>query len=243
MGTQERSSLVDDTPHLRATPLLDLGHPTIRDLVDERGWRDLPEHERIGAVYAFVRDEIPFGYNTSDDRPASEVLADGFGQCNTKTVLLMALLRSVGIRCRLHGATIHKRLQRGVVTGLAYRLAPTEIAHTWAEVHLADRWVGLEGVILDAAYLDGIRALHPDQGAFLGFGVGVDDLADPPIRWCGSDTTVQSTGIVRDHGTFDDPDAFYERHGANLTGLRGVWYRSVVRRKMNRTVARIRAVA
>ena len=50
-------------------------------------------HDRIGAAYAFVRDEIAFGYNLADDLPASRVLEDGLGQCNTKGTLFMALLR------------------------------------------------------------------------------------------------------------------------------------------------------
>ncbi|CAH8720987.1 transglutaminase-like domain-containing protein, partial [Paenibacillus thiaminolyticus] len=55
-----------------------------------------------------------------DDIPASEVLRDGRGQCNTKSILLMALLRKVGIPCRIHGFYIDKRMQKGALTGLVY---------------------------------------------------------------------------------------------------------------------------
>jgi transglutaminase-like putative cysteine protease len=191
-----------------------------------------------------VRDEIAFGYNASDDIPASAVLADGHGQCNTKTTLLMALLRAADIPVRFHGATIHKRLQKGVVTGLLYRLAPRNIIHSWAEVRIDARWVGLEGVILDARYLDGVRAWFPTAGdAFLGYGVGTDRLTSPPIDWTGSDTWIQSTGINNDLGVYDDPDTFYAEHGANLTGLRGWLFRHKVRPLMNRRVAAVRASA
>ena len=44
------------------------------------------------------------------------------------------------------------------------------------------------------------------------------DLADPPVDWRGSDTYIQRDGINQDFGVFDDPDAFYARHGAK--GLR-----------------------
>ena len=147
--------------YLQPTPLLDYQHTALQQLIAHRGWADLDATEGIGAVYAFVRDEIAFGYNAADDVPASDVLADGYGQCNTKTTLLMALLRGIGVPVRFHGATVHKRLQRGVVQGLPYRLAPADIIHSWAEVWHHDRWVGLEGVILDAAYLDGIAAQSP----------------------------------------------------------------------------------
>ncbi|CAM3056352.1 transglutaminase family protein [Actinomyces slackii] len=225
-------------PHLRETRLLDL--PAVEPLVRERRWRELAVSERIGAVYDFVR-ELPFGYNARDDLPASRVLADGYGQCNTKTILLMALLRAAGVPCRLHGATIHKSLQRGVVTGLAYRLAPDSIVHTWAEVRIGERWTGLEGVICDPAYLDGVRRLTGVTGEFLGFAVGTDSLADPPVNWCGTDTAIQQTGINRDFGTFDSPDDFYARHGINLSGIQSWVYQHLVRHLMNRRVARIRA--
>lgn len=65
----------------------------------------------------FVRDEVTFGYNASDDLPASRVLADHIGQCNTKGTLLMALLRAVGVACRFHRFTIDKALQKGAITG------------------------------------------------------------------------------------------------------------------------------
>ena len=77
---------------LRPTPLLNFGNPYIERLVTDRNWRALPERERIGAAYDFVRNEIAFGYNASDELPASAVLADGVGQCNTKSTLLMALM-------------------------------------------------------------------------------------------------------------------------------------------------------
>ena len=121
--------------YLATTKLLDFEHPRLQELVRERGWRSLDDAARIAAIYTFVRDEIPFGYNASDDIPASAVFADGYGQCNTKTTLLMALLRAVGIPARFHGATIHKRLQKGVVQGLLYRIAPENILHSWAEVN------------------------------------------------------------------------------------------------------------
>ena len=79
--------------YLTATRLLDFDSPSISNLVRDRGWHDLARVDRIGAVYDFVRNVIAFGYNRVDDIPASAVLTDGYGQCNTKGTLLMALLR------------------------------------------------------------------------------------------------------------------------------------------------------
>lgn len=227
--------------HLGATAILDLAHPTLRSLVDAKGWQGLPARERIGAIYDYVRNEIPFGYNRADDIAASRVLADGYGQCNTKTTLLMALLRIAGIPCRFHGATIDKRLQKGLVTGLFYSLAPQSIFHSWAEVWFEGRWTALEGVILDQRYLTGLRARIPaGTRSLVGFGVGTDDVTNPPVAWRGADTFIQIKGVNQDLGIFADPDSFYAKHGRNLVGIKGLLYEFVVRHLMNRTVATIR---
>ena len=227
-------------PLLAATPLLDFHHPDIEALVARRGWRALPPHERIGAVYDFVRNEIPFGYNEGDELPASRVLADGLGQCNTKGVLLMALLRAVGVPCRFHGFTIDKALQKGAVTGLAYRLAPRSIVHSWVEVELDGRWLNLEGFILDAAYLGRLQQRFAGARAFCGYGAATPDLMNPGVDWCGRDTYIQKDGINHDFGVYDSPDAFFARHGSNLSGFKRWLFQRVVRHRMNRNVRRIR---
>lgn len=228
------------TPLLAETPLLDLHHPEIEALVVGRGWRSLSAYDRIGAVYDFVRNEIAFGYNEGDELPASQVLADGIGQCNTKTTLLMALLRAVGIPCRFDGFTIDKLLQRGAITGLAYGLAPQRIIHSWVEVSLDDRWIALEGFILDAPYLASLQRRFPQARRFCGYGAATPDLSAPGVEWRGEDTYIQKEGIADDFGLFDSPDAFYQRHGSNLSGFRRWLYERFVRHMMNRNVARVR---
>lgn len=232
---------IDAPALLRQTPLLDHTHPRIQALIAERGWRQLPERERIAAIYDFVRDEIAFGYNLADDLPASRVLDDGLGQCNTKGTLFMALLRACGIPCRLHGFTIDKALQKGAITGIAYLLAPRSIVHSWVEVWFDGRWLELEGFILDGAYLQALqRRFATHQGPFCGFGAATSDLQRPPVEWRGGNTYIQKDGINHDFGVFDDPDAFYARHGVNLGGFKRWLFQAVVRRRMNRNVARIR---
>lgn len=227
-------------PLLAETPLLDVHHPDIEALVARRGWRAMPPSDRIGAVYDFVRNEIAFGYNEGDELPASRVLADGIGQCNTKSTLLMALLRAVGIPCRFHGFTIDKPLQKGAITGLAYWLAPQRIIHSWVEVSLEGRWITLEGFILDGPYLASLQRRFPQARRFCGYGAATPNLSAPGVEWRGQDTFIQKEGIADDFGLFDSPDAFYARHGSNLSGLKRWLYRRVIRHAMNRNVARIR---
>ena len=225
---------------LRATLLLDYDHPAIRSLVDARGWHDLSPFERIGAAYILVRDEIAFGYNRDDAIPASAVLRDGYGQCNTKATLLMALLRALNVPCRLHGFTIHKSLQRGVVPEIAYRIAPDDILHSWVEIEWKGSWVNLEGFILDRAFLAALQDEFADRSSLCAYGAGTDCLADPQTDWTGTHTYIQRTGINRDLGIFDDPDAFYTEHRQRFGLVRGVLYRHAIRHWMNRRVANIR---
>ena len=228
------------TTLLRKTALLDYDHPAIRSLIDARGWSDLPPFDRIGAVYTFVRDGIAFGYNRDDAIPASAVLTDGYGQCNTKATLLMALLRALDVPCRLHGFTIHKSLQRGVVPEIAYRIAPDDILHSWVEIEWDGRWVNLEGFILDVPFLSSLQREFEGATSLCGYGAGTDCLADPGTDWSGADTYIQRTGINRDLGLYDDPDAFYGEHQQSFGLVRGVLYRHAIRHWMNRRVAAIR---
>jgi len=239
--TRQRSDPPTDEVGLAATPLLDFEHPSLQQLRRTRQWDQLALFDRVGVIYDFVRNEIAFGYNQSDDLPASSVLADGIGQCNTKATLLMALLRASGVACRIHGFTIDKRLQKGAITGLAYRLAPRSILHSWVEVWLDGQWINLEGFILDQAYLSALQHRFPAAQAFCGYGAATPDLANPAVQWEGRSTYIQKEGINADLGVFDTPDDFYRRFGPNLRGLRRWLFAHVVRQQMNHNVARLRA--
>ncbi len=225
---------------LARTPVANYDHPLIQSLIRARGWSTLPPYDRIGAAYSFVKDEIVFGYNRSDDLPASEVLRDGYGQCNTKGNLLVALLRALNIPTRFHGFTIDKALQKGAIPSWMYPLAPARILHSWVEVFWEQEWVPLEGFILDRAYLSALQARFPQAESFCGYGAATTNLQDPGVEWCGRATYIQREGIAQDFGVFDHPDDLYRTQGTNLSGLRRVLYAYVFRHTMNATVSRIR---
>lgn len=224
---------------LSHTPLLNFQAAPIQKLITDKGWRSLSQSARIGAAYDFVRNEILFGYNSDDALPASKVLTDGYGQCNTKGTLLMALLRGLDIPCRFHGFTIDKRLQRGVVPELVYPLAPTSIIHSWIEIKYEGQWLELEGFILDEFVLRALQDTFPERNALCAYGAGTDCLQNPDVAWRGASTYIQKTGINHDFGVFDSPDAFYAIH-RQLSGVKGFLYRHVVRHWMNRRVRKMR---
>lgn len=226
--------------YLSPTPLLDFEADPIQQLISHRGWLTLSQSDRIGAAYDFVRNEILFGYNSDDALPASTVLGNGYGQCNTKGTLLMALLRALDVPCRFHGFTIDKRLQRGVVPELVYPIAPANIIHSWVEIFHDGQWLNLEGFILDAPVLEALQKTFPERQSICAYGAGTDCLQNPNVEWTGASTYIQRTGINHDFGIFDDPDAFYAAH-RQLTGIKGLLYRFVIRHWMNHRVRKMRS--
>ncbi len=227
--------------YLKETEMLDYSSKNIRQLIAKRKWDRLDAFRRVQAIYNFVRDEILFGYNTDDSIPASKVLADGYGQCNTKGTLFMALLRACRIPCRVHGFTIDKALQKGAMTGFVYKNAPQNVFHSWVEVYLDDRWYELEAYILDKAYLTRLQQQNSGcTGAFCGYGVAVQDLQHPVIDFDRNNTYIQSEGINQDFGIYDAPDDLLKAHHQEMSPLKTFLYRHLGRHLMNRNVKKIR---
>ncbi len=227
--------------YLSETAMLDYSHTTIQKLISEKGWRDMPEFDRLKAIYNYVRDEILFGYNIDDNIPASRVLKDGYGQCNTKGTLFMALLRACGIPCRVHGFTIDKKLQKGAMTGFVYRKAPQNVFHSWVEVLFEGKWYELEAFILDRQYLSTLQSINADcTGAFCGYGVAVTDFQNPVVDFNRNNTYIQSEGINQDFGVYDSLDELLKEHHQELSGIKEFAYRHYGRHMMNRNVRRIR---
>ncbi|WP_315121190.1 transglutaminase-like domain-containing protein [uncultured Clostridium sp.] len=226
--------------YLKQTTLLDFNTPSIQDLIINKGWKDLEEEEKIKAVYDFVRNEIKFGYNRSDDILASEVLKDGYGQCNTKSILLMALLRALGIPCRIHGFYIDKKMQKGALTGITYLFAPKKIVHAWTEVYFNNQWVALEGVIIDDKYLDQVKdkLCNFNQG-YIGYGISVDDKEQINLCWQGQSTYIQSFSITDDLGIFNSPDDFFREYNNTSNKIKRFVF-NILRKRINKKLDWIR---
>ena len=227
--------------YLKETRMLNYSDERIQRLIKDRKWKNADEFKCLKAIYNFVRDEILFGYNVDDSILASQVLSDGYGQCNTKGTLFMALLRACGIPCRVHGFTIDKKLQKGAMTGFVYKSAPKNVFHSWVEVYFEEQWYELEAFILDKAYLTKLQEKNSDCiGAFCGYGVAVKDFKHPVIDFDRNDTYIQSKGINQDFGVYDSPDELLKEHHQEISGVKAFLYRNLGRHLMNRNVRRIR---
>ena len=229
---------------LKETALLDYNNKQIKELIKNKNWQNMSEKERILSIYNFVRDDIPFGYNTSDHIPASKVLHDGYGQCNTKGILLMSLLRAVKIPCRIHGFYIDKILQKGAMKSFYYQLSHKDILHSWVEIFYNGQWLHLEGFILDMKYVNMLQEKFKNcSGSFCGYGVATDDFKNPPIEWNENHTYIQKDGITKDLGIFDHPDELFAKYTQKTGEFKTFAFKYLVRHLMNRNINKIRLFA
>lgn len=227
--------------YLQDSYLLDYNDATIIKIITKNNWHLLTPKEAIQEVYQFVQNEITFGYNKDDYLPASKILKDGFGQCNTKSILLMAFLRRLKIPCRMHGFIVTKEFQKGALKGLYYKFSPTEIIHGWVEVLYNDTWFALEGVILDKTYIAGIKKKHPKiKGEFHQYAISTSSFQNLTIDWDENDTFIQKESIIQDLGIFDTPDNFLIKHQQKLSWIKKLLYQYGVRHLMNRNIKKIK---
>lgn len=227
--------------YLKETAMLDYKSQKIANLIDGQKWRDLDEYSKIGAIYDYVQNSILLGYNKYDNLTATQVMSDGIGQCNTKATLVMALLRAVGVPCRLHGTRVTKTFQRSLMPKIMAALAPPSIVHTWAEVYYNGKWLSLEGVITDKMYISGLQKMFPNyKGRFFDYAVAVKDFDNLQIDWKGENTAVQHQAVIENLGVFDSPDEFYKTHKQNYRGLKKFMYENIGRKLMTKKAAKIR---
>ena len=130
--------------------LADFDHPLVQEaakqLTDGAGLL----HEKLERIFRFVRDNILFGFPPEGDFvKASQTIERGYGQCNTKGILFLALCKASGIPVRLHYSQISKEIQRGFFTGIAYWLMPDRISHSWLEIEIDGQWYPVDTCIND----------------------------------------------------------------------------------------------
>jgi len=190
--------------------LADSDHPLVRETA-ERLIRDLTTpREKLRALFYFVRDEIRFGFPKDGDIvKGSETIELGFGQCNTKAALLIALARAAGLEARVHFSTIDKSIQRGVFPGWAFRRLPDQLSHPWVEVLIEGRWRRIDSFINDDAFYRAGRAALRERGWKTGFSISCETGESDPEFNIDEERFVQMDAVTGDHGTFDDPADYY----------------------------------
>ncbi|NCC65462.1 MAG: transglutaminase domain-containing protein [Spirochaetia bacterium] len=228
--------------YLQPTKLLDYKDLRIQRLILSKGWNTLiSDSAKIEAVYNYVRDRILFGYSPTFDLKASEVLSLGYGHCLTKTTLLMALLRALGIPCRLRAGTISRVIFRGLLPAIEYRLMDKTVHHSYVELYFDNRWIATAGHIIDRSYLSKLQAKFPDHmGTFLGYGIAVIHFRNPPINWDEDETSIQSKALHHDLGAFNDPDSFFKTYPKSITDNQRFVFQKFILPSLNEAIIDLR---
>ena len=179
---------------------------------------------KLERIFGFVRDDILFGFPPEGDFvKASQTIERGYGQCNTKGILILALCQVANIPARLHFSGITKEIQHGFFRGLFYKLMPNEISHAWLEVELDGRWAQVDSYINDLALHRAAVAKLEQSGWTTGF--SVSRKSGEPSADFALDATdfAQMGAVVGDHGIWtrpadylDGPD--YLNRGSSTAG-------------------------
>ncbi len=132
-----------------STRLLDYENSAIEVLIVQQGWRELPVGERIEAVRRYIIENVVFTFCGGGIRPVSTVLVSRGGNSMERCAAAMALLRAVGISCRLRAYLVDEEA--------LYHLLGDSSGHQGQSVLLGvteafgeTAWNHLEGLSLDS---------------------------------------------------------------------------------------------
>jgi len=178
---------------LRPTPFIDAGHPDVQAFAAQHA-RGATDRERAVALNLAVRDGLrydPYRIDLSDHgMTASTALAQGFGWCVPKAVVLAAVARAAGIPARLGFADVRNHLS-------TERLRQTMKTDVFA-------WHGYTELWLDGGWRKATPAFNIELCEKFGLLPldfnGVDDSLYHPFDRAGQ----RHMEYVAERGSFDD---------------------------------------
>ena len=192
------------------TQLADHDHPAVREVAERLIRSETTLRGKLGQIFHFVRDDIRFAFPVDGDLvKASDTLRLGYGQCNTKATLFLALCKAADIPARIHFSLIAKDIQKGFFTGIAYWLMPREISHSWIEVEIDGRWRRVDTFINDLALFNAAKARIKRLGWSVGYSVALKDGEASADLDLDHGVYQQMAAVTDDHGTWDDPSDYY----------------------------------
>ncbi len=207
--TTPQARALDDDPRqwLGNTPQLEWKHPRLRLLAVRLTQLSYRPHDKALALFRHVR-QMPFGcVGDGTGVPALTVLRLNRGDCHTKSTLLVALLRAIGLPARLRLVSLKPDFLQGIID-----LGQNPVEHCQVEVWLEDHWVRFDSHVMDPPLVEACRTQLTLEGRTLGYGLHLDGAVD----WDGQTEALSPTVAaddrslpVRDWGCYDDPYSFY----------------------------------
>lgn len=222
--------------------LADYDNPFVRKTAERLAANSNTALEKLDRFFHYVRDDIKFYFTRDGDLvKASSTIRLGKGQCNTKGTLLLALCKAAGIPVRIHFSLIKKEIQRGLFTGLGYKLMPPLLSHSWIEVEIEGKWRSIDSYINDEAYYLSAKSELKKKGWDTGYSVscpGGECSCDFNID---QEVFVQMGAVVGDHGVWDDPGDYYatDQYQNRPNTVKLIMYRLMIWR-INRRIESLR---
>jgi Transglutaminase-like superfamily len=151
---------------LRETTQLNITHSKVRIQAIKLTQLCSNDASKALAIHKFLKS-MPFGCVADFTHvKASDVIELGHGDCHTKGVLMVALLRAAHIPARLRFVTVSTQFLNGLIdTGMQ------TMVHAVTEVFLADAWQQTDAYVVDSAYEASARSLLRVEGRILGYGL------------------------------------------------------------------------
>jgi len=193
------------------TNLADHGNPTVKNkaLILTKYCETI--EDRIKAFFCYVRDDIKFQFpDEGDFVPASQTIKYGYGACNNKTILYLALCRAIGIEARIHFSLIDKSIQRGLIKGLFYWIIPQKISHGWLEVKLKNSWFPIDSYINDTEYYIVAKKKLRERGWNTGYSIACSKNESSSELDFDKEQFVQMDAVTDDHGVYVDPADYFK---------------------------------
>lgn len=222
--------------------LADFDHPIVKDTALRLTQAEAAPSEKLGRLFCFVRDEIRFAFPANGDFvKASDTIRLGYGQCNTKATLLLALCKATSIPARIHFSLITKDIQKGFFIGLAYWLLPDKISHSWIEVEIDGRWRRIDTFINDLQLFNAAKAELDRRGWSVGYSIALNGGEASADLDLDHEAYQQMAAVTDDHGTWDDPSDYYESPMyRNRPDPLRMWVYQWMIGRINRRVERLR---
>lgn len=191
--------------------LADSNHPVVKQKAEELVAGSISERDKVRKIFEYVRDSIQFGFPLNGDLvSASDTILTKVGQCNTKSTLFLALCRAVDIPARIHFSTIKKEIQRGLFTGIAYRLMPDTISHSWVEVQIDGVWRRIDSYINDMKFYIAGKNQLKKKNWNTGFSISCSSGDSSANLHLDEEKFVQMDAVLDDHGIWDEPMDYYK---------------------------------
>jgi hypothetical protein len=192
---------------LRGTRQLDVMAPQLRNKTVSLTQSLNTEREKVVALHNFVQS-LPFGCVADySEFTADSVLKHGSGDCFTKGLLFVAMLRCAGIPARLRFASLPVHFLRGIVE-------PEEasIMHAMTEMLIERHWIVTDTYVPDPLLFAAASKKLSAENRALGYGI---HIAGTQIFHAIKDASAQcvvgdpSSLPIVDWGVSHDPETFY----------------------------------